>query len=154
MKRRCLLLLFCISHVAIGLAQNTGEHITIQFSKNKYTITAEQRVLLSDLAKTLAVRSGYKIFINGHADSDADSSYNKELSLKRSLAVKELLIQEGIDMDLITTRALGEDQPLIANTTPIGKARNRRVEVIVMFEREPAVQIIQPNTSFRKPSAC
>ena len=154
MKRRCLLLLFCIHNVVIGLAQNSDKYITIQFAKNKYNIPAEHRVLLINLAETLALRSGYKIFINGHADSDADSSYNKELSLKRGLSVKSLLIEEGIDSNLITTRALGEDQPLVANATPIGKAKNRRVEVIVLFEQEFAEQVSKFDTLARSPEVC
>ena len=154
MNRKCLLVLLCLIQVVIGLGQNRDQSITIQFARNTYTVSEENKQLLVDLAKTLSSKSGYKIFINGHADSDADSSYNKELSLKRSLAVRELLIEEGIDEDLITTQALGEDQPLIANTTPIGKAKNRRVEVIVMFEKELAAQVPKLDTFRNKPTLC
>jgi len=146
--------LFYITHVVTGLAQNTGEHITIQFAKNKYSISAEHKVLLINLADKLSLKSGYKIFINGHADSDADSTYNKDLSLKRSLSVRALLIEKGIDSSLITTRALGEDQPLVANATPIGKSKNRRVEVIVLFDQEFAEQVPKLDTFRNKPTLC
>ena len=154
MSKKCFQILLYITLVIIGRGQNSSEHLTIQFAKNKHNIPADDKGLLLDLTKKLARRSGYAIFINGHADSDADSSYNKELSLKRSLSVRTLLIEKGIDSMLITTRALGEDQPLIANTTPIGKAKNRRVEVIVLYEPEFAEQIPKPDTFRNKPTLC
>jgi hypothetical protein len=154
MNRKCWLLLLSLVQFIIGLCQDSSEYATVLFAKNKYNISAENKSLLIGLTLRIKLRSDYKIFINGHADSDADSSYNKELSFKRSLAVRALLIENGVDSTLITTRALGEDQPLVANTTPIGKAKNRRVEVFVLYEQKLAEQIPEINNTFNRLTIC
>lgn len=78
-------------------------------------------------------QNDFVIYINGHADIDADSSYNQMLSLKRSNAVKEYLVKSGFADSVIKVQAFGEEQPLLANGIPLEKAKNRRVEIFVLF---------------------
>ncbi|HEX7847843.1 MAG TPA: OmpA family protein [Chitinophagaceae bacterium] len=119
-------------------SQEKSEAYTISFEKNKFALSTQNKSLLSLLVDTLKRKTNYKIYINGHADSDADSSYNTVLSLKRSLAVKTFFTQNGISDELIITRALGEEQPLVENLTAFSKAKNRRVEIFILYEEEPA----------------
>jgi OmpA-OmpF porin, OOP family len=69
--------------------------------------------------------------IVGHTDSDGDEAANLELSRRRAAAVKATLTKEfAIDAARMDTDGKGESQPIDSNTTPSGKANNRRVEFI------------------------
>ena len=99
-----------------------------------YTGTAklkpESMGSLFDVSKLLKdAPSPVKIL--GHTDSDGDDAANLKLSDQRAEAVKNILVSEyGIDQSKLTTEGRGETQPLQDNSTPEGKAQNRRVEFI------------------------
>jgi OOP family OmpA-OmpF porin len=69
-----------------------------------------------------------KFEIGGHTDSDGDNAYNLKLSQQRADAVKQQLISQGIDASRFTTKGYGSSKPIADNTSPEGKANNRRVE--------------------------
>ena len=71
------------------------------------------------------------IQVEGHTDSTGSESYNMELSARRAEAVKNLLVQEGVDPSRILTIAFGESTPIASNDTEYGRAQNRRVEIKV-----------------------
>jgi hypothetical protein len=124
-------------------AQQQSLVYQVRFERNRHELSLQNKQILSLISDRLQGQSNYIIYINGHADSDADSSYNQQLSLKRSLAVKDFLVGKGINESLFRVQAKGEEQPLVANTTPMEKARNRRVELMVLFEQEPQAKDIE-----------
>ena len=71
-----------------------------------------------------------KIKIVGHTDSDGDDTKNMALSKKRATAVKTKMVNLGIAQSRMTIDGKGESQPAADNTSPEGKAQNRRVEFI------------------------
>src|SRR5210317_948195 len=71
------------------------------------------------------------IQVEGHTDSTGTESYNMELSTRRAEAVKNLLVQRGVDFSRILTMAFGESAPIASNDTDYGRAQNRRVEIKV-----------------------
>lgn len=71
------------------------------------------------------------IQVEGHTDSTGTESYNMGLSARRAEAVKNLLIQRGVDPARILTMAFGESAPITSNETDYGRAQNRRVEIKV-----------------------
>lgn len=71
------------------------------------------------------------VAIVGHTDSTGSAERNRELSLARAVAVRDLLIEEGIAAGIITTAGAGPDQPIASNATAEGRAANRRVELRV-----------------------
>ena len=73
--------------------------------------------------------STWKVTILGYADSDADEEYNQKLSENRAKAVKEAIVQLGVDGSRIETKGLGELAPFESNDTMDGKTLNRRVEI-------------------------
>jgi hypothetical protein len=141
---RIALTLFLLLTQVIGSAQQQSQIYQLRFERNKHELSIQHRQILSLIADTFLRKTNYIIYINGHADSDADSSYNQQLSLKRSLAVKNYLVEKGIKESLFRVQAIGEEQPLVANTTPMEKAKNRRVEVLILFEQEPAEKDVLP----------
>jgi OmpA-OmpF porin, OOP family len=74
----------------------------------------------------------YKAKIVGHTDSLGSKAYNQKLSLKRAEAVKEIIVKEGIDPQRLTTQGQGETSPIADNTTKIGQAQNRRIEIEII----------------------
>lgn len=143
MIRPGIILILFFSQLASS-AQQQSRTYQVRFQRNSHELSVQYKQILSVISDTLTGKTNYIIYINGHADSDADSSYNQQLSLKRSLAVKEFLIDKGINDQLIRVQALGEEQPLVANTTPVDKAKNRRVELLVLFQQMPDVKTIEP----------
>jgi hypothetical protein len=141
---RIPVILFLMLAPLVSYAQQQSVVHQVHFGRNKHELSAQNKQILGIIADTLSGKTNYIIYINGHADNDADSSYNQQLSLRRSLAVKEFLVERGIKESLLRVQALGEEQPLVANTTPMQKAKNRRVELVVLFQQEPRVERIEP----------
>jgi len=71
-----------------------------------------------------------KFSVEGHTDSDGDTARNLELSKQRGKAVMDLLISMGISADRLKYNGFGESKPIDTNSTPEGKANNRRVEFV------------------------
>jgi outer membrane protein OmpA-like peptidoglycan-associated protein len=75
--------------------------------------------------------SQMKLNIIGHTDSDGSDEANLELSQRRAQAVKVALVEDfGISGERFTIEGQGEAKPVAENTSPEGKAANRRVEFV------------------------
>ena len=75
------------------------------------------------------------IRIEGHTDSSGNAKANQALSQRRADAVRDALVAAGVAANRITAVGLGEGQPVASNDTEAGRARNRRVDVIVQDKR-------------------
>lgn len=71
-----------------------------------------------------------KFEIDGHTDNTGQSAHNLSLSQQRANAVKVQLTKLGINGSRLTTKGFGDSKPISDNSTPEGKANNRRVEFI------------------------
>jgi len=71
------------------------------------------------------------IRIEGHTDASGNTHANQVLSQRRADAVRDALVAAGVAANRITAVGLGESQPVADNTTEEGRARNRRVDVIL-----------------------
>lgn len=125
--------------LAVGAPDTRSKLITegkfsttgIMFDVNSATIKPESYGVLKDIANVLTENAAVKVKIIGHTDSDGDDSGNLALSKKRSESVKNTLSQDfGIDKARLESDGKGETEPASPNTTPEGKANNRRVEFI------------------------
>lgn len=132
---------FYISDVrlAIGAPDTRSKLITdgkftttgILFDSNSDKIKAESYGILKQIATVLQENPDVKVRIIGHTDSDGDDAKNLDLSKRRAAAVKANLNSEfSIESSRLQTDGKGETQPVAPNTTPEGKANNRRVEFI------------------------
>lgn len=140
------LILFLLLLPLINFGQQKSIAYQVNFERNKYELSAKAKQLLSFIYESIAEKSNYIIYINGHTDNDADSSYNQLLSLQRSSSVKDFFIEKGIRDSLLRVQAMGEKQPLVENNTPFAKAKNRRVEIIVLFQQISYEKDIKLNT--------
>jgi outer membrane protein OmpA-like peptidoglycan-associated protein len=85
------------------------------------------------LAATAALlkQDSRRIEIAGHTDSTGDAQNNQDLSERRASTVKKVLVDRyGADANRITTKGLGQSQPLQEDSTAEGRALNRRVEIV------------------------
>ncbi len=69
-----------------------------------------------------------KLRIEGHTDSDGNDAHNDDLSQRRALAVEKWLVDHGIDTKRIDAFGCGSRDPLVPNTSPENKQKNRRTE--------------------------
>ncbi len=103
----------------------------ITFNSGSDKIKPESYGVLKEIATVLKENPTVKVKIIGHTDSDGDDAMNLDLSKRRSAAVKASLSKDfGIDAARMETDGKGASQPAEANSTPQGKANNRRVEFI------------------------
>ncbi len=103
----------------------------ILFATGKADLKPESRPVLKEIAGTLTQHADLKILIEGHTDNVGSPASNLTLSDARAAAVKAALVADfGVDGARITTKGLGDTKPAAPNTTPVGRAQNRRVEVV------------------------
>ena len=109
-----------------------GKFVTrgILFEVNKADITPESMGTINEIVKLMQEHQDLKFSIEGNTDNDGDKAYNQKLSEERALAVKNLLIQCGIDASRLETKGWGDSKPVDSNATPEGRANNRRVEFL------------------------
>jgi hypothetical protein len=108
----------------------------VHFDKDKSRLTSTSLNILEDLTRELAEKKLIGIFLNGHTDSDGADQYNDKLSERRCLEVRQLLVGLGWDESLFSMLPFGEKQLFKAELSEDDKAANRRVELIVLVERE------------------
>lgn len=103
----------------------------ILFDTDKTTIKPESYGIIAEIAASLIAQPSIRIIIEGHTDSDASHAHNDALSIGRANAVRRVLMtRHGISGNRLQTSGKGEREPSHSNTTPEGKAQNRRVVII------------------------
>jgi outer membrane protein OmpA-like peptidoglycan-associated protein len=107
-----------------------GKAVTndILFDVNSDVIKAASFPVIDALADGLKANAAVRVLIVGHTDSDGTATHNLDLSQRRAAAVKNYLISHGIDGSRLQSDGKGMTQPVAANDTEAGKAKNRRVE--------------------------
>jgi len=85
---------------------------------------------LSSIAQRCAVEAGLTLEIAGHTDATGNEADNQLLSDRRANAVRDALIDRGLDAQSVVATGYGQIRPLADNETPEGRAANRRVEFI------------------------
>ncbi len=103
----------------------------IAFAPGQSELKPETRGHLNKLIQFVNQDKFKQIHIEGHTDSRGNTKANQALSQKRADAVKAALIAAGIDGKRIVSVGLGERQPVADNDSEEGRAKNRRVDVIL-----------------------
>jgi len=102
----------------------------IKFDVNKATLRPESMGPINKIYKMMVKKPALKFSVEGHTDADGSDATNLALSKKRGEAVMKKLIAMGIDSARLKSDGFGESKPIAENTTPEGKANNRRVEFV------------------------
>jgi OOP family OmpA-OmpF porin len=103
----------------------------VNFELNSATLTADAIESLADVLTALRGEPSLRAEIAGHTDSTGSDSYNLDLSRQRAESVVNFLVAQGINRSRLDARGYGETRPQADNSSPAGRAMNRRVEFIV-----------------------
>ena len=101
------------------------------FDTGRARLTDAGRAQVDDVVKTLQQYPDLKVAIDGHTDSHGRTKYNQKLSERRARAVANRLTEQGIAATRLTVHGYGESRPIADNRSVDGRARNRRVEIVV-----------------------
>ncbi|MCG6964112.1 MAG: OmpA family protein [Acidobacteria bacterium] len=123
---------------ARGLIVNLPD---ILFDVNQATLKPEAQLALAKLAGILLIMPELNLRVEGHTDATGSDAYNLSLSQQRAEAVRQLLQEQGVAGDRITTVGYGKSRPIADNATAEGRRKNRRVEIVIaegVVAAEPA----------------
>jgi outer membrane protein OmpA-like peptidoglycan-associated protein len=103
----------------------------ILFDSGSAKIKAESYKTLADIGQLLTDDPKLRLSIDGHTDSDGADDYNLKLSQDRANSVRAYLEENyKVDAARLEAKGWGEAKPIDTNSTPEGKANNRRVELV------------------------
>lgn len=101
------------------------------FDFNKATLTAAGTAKLDEAAKVLSENPTVKLNVEGHTDGVGSAAYNQGLSERRAKAVVAYLVGKGVDGARLNPVGYGKSKPVATNDTAEGRAKNRRVDLVV-----------------------
>ena len=111
-----------------------GEVFTLAgdaFGSGQAQLTGNAAASLRALAVYLTAMGSGNVQVLGHTDSQGEADANRALSQRRAEAVRNALIEAGLSANRIRAEGQGEDAPVADNMTASGRARNRRVDIVV-----------------------
>jgi len=136
-----------VERVENGIVVTFDENSGVHFDTNKYTITEDSKVTLNKLHKVLVEYPDTNILVVGHTDSAGADSYNMTLSKNRATAVTNYFTTvKHLIPGRFTTKWYGEESPIASNDTAAGRAKNRRVN-IVLVPNEKMIQDAEKEAS-------
>ncbi|TAF45222.1 MAG: hypothetical protein EAZ51_03385 [Sphingobacteriales bacterium] len=103
----------------------------IYFENNKYNLKPQSKAELQKLFVFLGLNPTVKIDIEGFTDNIGNNEQNQLLSENRSKSVYQYLINNGIKPNRLHYRGFGASKPIADNSTELGKASNRRTEIVI-----------------------
>lgn len=113
---------------ALGMQMTLDD---IAFAPGKSALRAEARANLNKVVAFVNQSPRKPIRIEGHTDSRGNANANQLLSQRRAESVRDALVAAGVAAGRITAIGLGAEQPVASNDSEEGRAKNRRVDVIL-----------------------
>ena len=106
----------------------------VNFGTDKATLSGSAQARLNQLATQLkAENKNVYLEDQGHTDATGSQQYNLGLAQQRAESVRRYLHEQGVALDRMSTISYGEDAPRADNGNADGRAKNRRVEVVVLM---------------------
>jgi outer membrane protein OmpA-like peptidoglycan-associated protein len=114
----------------VGLQQALQDlpSLRILFGTEGNRLTVDSLDILDQIAETIIQYPDTQVIIEGHTDATGEPDHNLRLSLLRATTVRDYLIRQGVSVYSLRAIGLGEAVPLIPNSNPEGRAKNRRIE--------------------------
>ncbi len=126
------------SLVTLGATEITIKQ-QVQFALDQDVILPESTPLLLEIADVLIKNPRVKrVEVQGHTDNTGTPEHNQDLSDRRAASVRNWLVQHGVTPDRLVAKGYGQTKPLVPNVTTANKAKNRRVQFIILDQDKPA----------------
>jgi OmpA-OmpF porin, OOP family len=104
----------------------------VQFATGKSEVLPDSKPQLTEMAKYLQANPSLKVFVIGHTDNQGSLDANVALSQQRAEAVvKALVVEFKIDVKRLLAKGIANYSPVTTNSTESGRAKNRRVELVI-----------------------
>lgn len=103
----------------------------VLFDTAKATLKPEAQTFLVAVAEILKKNAGTKVEVGGHTDSKGNEASNQALSEQRANAVRAFLTSKGVAVGMLTAKGYGSSKPVGDNNTDEGRAKNRRITLVV-----------------------
>lgn len=125
--------------IALGFERTEDGYVLnlpgpLLFDTGSDVLNEGAKAMLSRLAKDLHALSITRLRLFGHTDNVGSAEMNLALSGRRAEAVAAAMASNGFAAENLERRGFGFERPLVSNDTPEGRARNRRVAIVVPFE--------------------
>jgi outer membrane protein OmpA-like peptidoglycan-associated protein len=114
----------------------------VTFGTNQWKVSQEGMAALAMVAEQLRKENKeFLLRVDGHTDSLGSDNYNNKLSLQRSITIAtNMVVHNGFDPARLFVKGFGESKPLAPNDSAEGKAKNRRVEILVLLPKKVPAQ--------------
>jgi outer membrane protein OmpA-like peptidoglycan-associated protein len=106
----------------------------VLFDFGKYDLRAEAREKLAKLSGIVLAHPGLALAVEGYTDNVGGDEVNQTLSEKRAESVRTYLVDQGLPPASVTAQGFGKSNPVVDNSTPANRQKNRRVEIVVAGE--------------------
>ncbi|WP_441339278.1 OmpA family protein [Novosphingobium sp. B 225] len=104
----------------------------VTFDVGSASLRPEFRATLDKVAQSLKDYPDSLVDVYGHTDSTGSDAFNQTLSENRARTVMNYLVTQGVPAARLRSQGFGETMPVADNTTPEGRAKNRRVEIKIV----------------------
>lgn len=119
-----------ITEAKVKAINDAAKNIFFETGTNK--LTKESLTTLDGISFIMLEHPEAKFNIEGHTDSTGGKALNQKLSQSRADAVKDYLISKGVNSAKLDSKGFGPDKPISENKTAAGRAKNRRVDVVLI----------------------
>ncbi len=104
------------------------------FDRSDFNPSDETARFISECKVYLDKEPEVHLLVTGHTDAIGTDTYNQALGMRRAESVKSFLTGQGLPAEIIETASLGESDPVAENTSPEGRAENRRAETSIKIQ--------------------
>lgn len=123
-----------------GLVVNLSSNVL--FATGKYVLKKEATASLDETVRLLNAYPANKVLIEGYTDSTGSKKLNLKLSYDRAQAVYSYFVKKGIKPERLSAVGYGPENPVDTNKTAAGRAKNRRVNIIILKSQKEEVSEI------------
>ena len=110
---------------------------TVYFEFDRHNVRPDEAPKVQQVANEFkALSADHDLLIEGHCDERGTEEYNRALGERRALALRELLVQSGVDSSRVHTKSFGEDRPAEVGHDEAAWSKNRRGEFILVLPRK------------------
>lgn len=115
----------------LALQPPSVQRFVLQFEPGTATLTPESQAQLPAILAQARALPGGELVVVGHTDRVGSPQVNDILSLQRAQSVRELLIAQGFQAELVEAVGRGEREPVVPTEPNVDEPRNRRAEIIL-----------------------